>query len=218
MSPDDFRRLVAAGMTTEQIAIVMEMMDREAKAHAEAEEARKAKGRERVAKWRADRNVTETSQKVTEPLTRDRVAPVDDKLKPIDTTTSQNTTSKDHSEFRGELASLDADRLTTFIKLRKSKKASITGYAARLFLKDVAECGITLGEAVDLCIGRNWTTVKPEYLKGRPARGSPSREPTLADALAAVATEAESRNDPRHSASDESPRRVVPYLPRVQSG
>lgn len=218
MSPDDFRRLVSAGLSTDQIAVVMEMMAAKEAAFAEVEEARKAKGRERVAKWRADRNVTDTSPKVSEPLTRDRVAPVSDKPKPIDTTTSQNTTSKDHSEFRGELASLDADRLTTFIKLRKSKKASITGYAAKLFLKDVAECGITLGEAVDLCIGRNWTTVKPEYLKGRQARGSPPQQPSLADALAAVATEAENRNDPRHSTSDESPRGSISYLPRVQIG
>lgn len=67
MSPDDFKRLVATGMTTDQIAIVMEMMDRDARAYAEAEEARKAKGRDRVAKWRLEhgRNVTVTEQNVT---------------------------------------------------------------------------------------------------------------------------------------------------------
>jgi hypothetical protein len=69
MTPDDFRRLVAAGLSTEQIAIVMEMMDRDARAVAEADDARKAKGRERVARWREARNVTETQQNVTVPLT-----------------------------------------------------------------------------------------------------------------------------------------------------
>ncbi len=78
MSPDDFRRLAAAGLSTEQIAIVMEMMDREARATAEANEARKAKARDRVQRWR-ERNVTETSPKVTERLTG-RAAPVEDKL------------------------------------------------------------------------------------------------------------------------------------------
>lgn len=78
MSPDDFRRLAAAGLSTEQIAIVMEMMDREARATAAADEARKAKARDRVQRWR-DRNVTETSPKVTERLTG-RAAPVEDKL------------------------------------------------------------------------------------------------------------------------------------------
>lgn len=72
MNPDDFRKLVAAQLTTEQIALVMEMMDRDAKAHAEEIEARKAKGRERMAKWRLERhrNVTVTSPNVTEQLTR----------------------------------------------------------------------------------------------------------------------------------------------------
>jgi hypothetical protein len=71
LNPDDFRKLVAAQLTTEQIALVMEMMDRDAKAHAEAEEARKVKGRERMAKWRLERhrNVTVTSPNVTEQLT-----------------------------------------------------------------------------------------------------------------------------------------------------
>lgn len=78
MNPDDFRRLVAAGLSTDQIAVVMEMMARDAAAVAAADEARKAKGRERVARWREARNVTETAQKVTVRLTRGG-APVEDK-------------------------------------------------------------------------------------------------------------------------------------------
>lgn len=70
MTPDDFRRLVSAGLSTDQIAIVMEMMDRDAKAYAAADEARKAKGRDRVQRWRASRNVTETQPNVTVRLTR----------------------------------------------------------------------------------------------------------------------------------------------------
>lgn len=217
MSPDDFRRLVSAGLSTDQIAVVMEMMAAKDASFAEVEEARKAKGRERVAKWRADRNVTETSPNITEPLTRDRVAPVDDKLKPIDTSSSQNTTSKDHSEFRAALAPLDADQLAAFIKHRKTKKAQITGHAARLFLKDVSACGLTVSEAIDLCIGRNWITVKPEYLTSRQPRGSP-QAPTLADGFKAIHTEIENRNDTRSSTSDEGPRGAISYLSRVQSG
>lgn len=64
MNPDDFRRLVAAGLTTDQIAVVMEMMDREATKVAEAEEARREKGRERWHKWDAKRkaNVSKREQ------------------------------------------------------------------------------------------------------------------------------------------------------------
>lgn len=64
MSPDDFRRLVAAGLTTEQIAVVMDMMSRDAKAIADAEEDRKAKGRERWHRWNDKRkpNVSKHEQ------------------------------------------------------------------------------------------------------------------------------------------------------------
>lgn len=70
MTPEDFKRLVAAGMNTDQIALVMEMMERESRSAVEADEVRKQKARDRVAKWRErHRNVSETSQKVTVPLT-----------------------------------------------------------------------------------------------------------------------------------------------------
>ncbi len=45
MNPDDFRKLAAAGLDTDQIALVMEMMERVTRAYVEADEARKAKGR-----------------------------------------------------------------------------------------------------------------------------------------------------------------------------
>ena len=71
MNPEDFRKLVAAGLDTEQIAVVMEMMERDRKVLADAEEARKEKGRQRMVKWRLERhrNVTVTSPNVTEQLT-----------------------------------------------------------------------------------------------------------------------------------------------------
>lgn len=149
-------------------------------------------------------------------LVRDRVAPVEDKLIPIDTNISKNTTSKDHSEFKQALASLDADQVGGLIKIRKAKKAPVTGYAASLFVKAAASCNLTVPEAADMCIERNWLTVKPEWMPS--ARGSPPpRPPSFADALATVATEAENRSDARYSSSDESPRGTVSYLPRVQS-
>jgi len=76
LNPSDFKRLVAAGLTTDQIAIVMEMMERDAKLVAEADEARKAKGRERVAKWRFEHRSNVT---VTQPNVTVRLARVEDK-------------------------------------------------------------------------------------------------------------------------------------------
>lgn len=82
MNPDDFRKLAAAGLDTEQIALVMEMMERVTRGYVEADEARKAKGRERIAKWRLERrNVTVQTQNVTGTLTSTS-APVDDKTLP----------------------------------------------------------------------------------------------------------------------------------------
>lgn len=174
MSPDDFRRLVSAGLNTDQIALVMEMIEAKDSAHAAAEEARKSKGRERVAKWRSGRNVTVTQQKVTEPLVRERDARVSDKLKPIDNNIPKNSTSKDLSDFRDALASLGADRLDALIKVRKAKRAPINGYAANLFSKAASTCQISIAEAADMCIERNWLTVKPDWIAKPVARGSPA--------------------------------------------
>jgi len=51
MNSDDFRRLVAAGLSTDQIAVVMEMMDRDARLHAEAGESRLEAQRARTARY-----------------------------------------------------------------------------------------------------------------------------------------------------------------------
>ena len=53
MTPEQFDRLVAAGMTTDQIGVVMKMLAEETAALKAAEEARKLVARERVQKWRA---------------------------------------------------------------------------------------------------------------------------------------------------------------------
>lgn len=59
MKPDDFRVLVSAGLSSEQIAIVMEMMERDSRAYAEAEEARKSTQRFRTARYRSNLDVTD---------------------------------------------------------------------------------------------------------------------------------------------------------------
>ena len=61
MTPDDFRQLVAAGLTSDQIAIVMEMMSRVSSANEAAEETRKAQGRERWHRWN-DKRKTNVSK------------------------------------------------------------------------------------------------------------------------------------------------------------
>ena len=184
MSPDDFKRLVAAGLSTDQIAVVMEIMDREAKAFAEANENRKAKARERVARWREKHysDVTETSPKVTERLTG-AGARVEDKtstqkIEPQEENKTRG--SRDVSEFRAAFPDLDAERLDALVKLRKVKRGQLTGHAARLFRRDAADCGLGISEAVDTCISRNWITVKPEWLADRRGVGPPPAKPNPA--------------------------------------
>jgi hypothetical protein len=223
MNSDDFRRLVAAGLDTEQIAVVMEMMDRDARAHAEAEEARKAKGRARVQRWRDHRNVTETQPKVTELLTG-ADAPVEDKTSNLDIepqdSKKDKTPSGDVAEFKAELSpDLDADRLNALIKHRRTKRAQITRHAAKLFRRDAEACGLSVGEAADTCISRNWITVKADWLDKPNARGSPQQQaPSLADVFAIAA------RTPRHADQPEPPedrssfQQAIPHLSAVRSG
>lgn len=187
MKPEDFKRLAAAGLTTDQIALVMEMMERDAKAYADAEEARKSKGRERMARWRLERhrNVTVQSPNAREPLAR----AVEDK--PLPTVTEpkdkkHTAPSRDEDAFRGGLMpDVPFDLVTEFIKVRRKKRGAITGYAAKLFREDAAACGMTVAEAAKECVRSSWITVKPDYFASRQRAGpAPPRQinPTLAAA------------------------------------
>lgn len=64
MKPEDYLRLVQAGLDAQQIALVMEMLGAQERAYAEKDEERRDKARTRVQKWRekqvkTQRNVTE---------------------------------------------------------------------------------------------------------------------------------------------------------------
>lgn len=200
MSPDDFKRLVATGMTTDQIAIVMEMMDRDARAYAEAEEARKAKGRDRVAKWRLEhgRNVTVTEQNVTVRLAGEG-ARVEDKtltseIEPQESKKEQNAPKRDAEDFRQVFRDLDADHLDALIKHRRFKRAPLTKRAAELFRRDVEACGITVADAVDTVISRNWITVRAEWLTDRRQQGPPIKTNPVRDVIANLSKEMEAAN------------------------
>lgn len=142
-------------------------------------------------------------------LTGDHVAPVEDK--PLDTdkqNSKKNTTAADLAAFKGVLASLDADQVSGLIKIRTVKKAPMTGYAASLFVKAAASCNLSVAQAADMCIERNWLTVKPEWMPS--ARGSPAKPPNLKDALNFL-SQAERTSHDDHG----SPESSVRYLPRA---
>lgn len=221
MRPDDFKRLVAAGLSTDQIAIVMEMMDRDARLHADAEEARKAKGRDRVAKWREARNVTEMQPKVTVPLTGGD-ARVEDKtssqkIEPLKT----NTHTNDLGEFRSALTGVcDENRVDEFVKLRRKKRGTLTGHSAKLFLADAAACGLSVPDAIDTCISRNWITVKPEFLAPKSRAGPQPTAPKekFADGFGRLAEQMERQDEIRSEASSRSISALIPDLSVVHGG
>ena len=162
--------LIAAKAPHDQIMAVVEAYEAQ---QADALEKRRTADAERQARKRE----REKSRDVTlhhsdSPLVRDRVAPVDDKPITTDTTNSKNTTAKDLGEFRDALASLGSDRLDAMVKVRKAKKAPLNAYAARLFIKAAATCQLTVEDAADMCIERNWLTVKPDWIKPA-SRASP---------------------------------------------
>lgn len=188
MTPDDFRRLALAGLTTDQIALVMEIVQSaELSSRADAEamiEASREKGRERWRKWDEKRrsNVGKHEQTLDgiSKHSRGGDARVEVKTSNLDNNTeekketAQSAGASDLREFKSALSpSVDPERLESYVKHRKAKRGQLTGHAARLFLADAAACSMSPAEAVDACISRNWITVKPEYFAGR-SRAPPS--------------------------------------------
>lgn len=111
---------------------------------------------------------------------------------PIGSVSVGKARANDLVAFKTELSDLDAERLDAIIKHRRSKNGQLTAHAARLFRRDAVACGLSITEAVDTCISRNWITVKPEYLASRarsslPRSTDPPRERTVTDALAEMA-------------------------------
>lgn len=190
--------LMAAGLEGDELMAIVRSIEADTAPKAKSSgAARQARYRERhkqeTVTGDVTRDVTETSQ-VT-PLVRVDAKPKTTQIDPV-----KKTPSRDVADFKAELSALDADRLEALMKHRKAKKAQMTGHAARLFLKDVAACGISLSEAVDTCISRNWITVKPDWIAKPAARGSPGGKPlSVNEILRQRQAEGNFRNDDQPS-------------------
>lgn len=200
--------LVAAGVDAATILLAVKAWEDQQN---DALQLRRAADAERQARKR-DR---EKSRDITlrhsdRPLTRDRVAPVEDKPKPIDTDSSKkNRAAAELAAFKGVLAPLDADQLEGLISIRRKKRGSITGYAAKLFVKDAANCKLTLSEAADICIRRNWLTIEPDWLVSNQSRGSPVPKPISASQLALNRAQEGFRNAESPTERDDRPALVL---------
>lgn len=122
------------------------------------------------------------------------------------------------SQFDELVLVLDADHANAVIAHRKNLKAKFTPYAAKLLAAKFAKCADP-NAAADAMIVNGWQGFEPGWLERQQTRGSPPpRQPSLADAFAAVSLEAENRNDPRYRTSDQGPRSAIPHLSRVSGG
>lgn len=119
----------------------------------------------------------------------------------------------DLSDFMSVLAELGPDRLDALIKVRRAKRAPINAYSATLFLKAAEKCRITIIEAADMCIERNWLTVKPEWIAPPMARGAapPQKPRNIAEASTQLLERMRNANTESRT-SDSLPEQNVPRL------
>lgn len=218
MRPADYRRLVALGLTPEQVAGVMEIMDSD-------DEERRAKGRARWRKHQENKNNTNVSQHEQTlanvphaSATRVEDKPLPQKIEPQESKKEQGAQARDFSGFKAELAALDPERLASLIKHRRAKRAQLSAHAARLFIRDAVACGLSLAEATDTCISRNWITVKPEFLTPR-SRGQPPPQKSGVHAVfGALDREFGAKIDIRSEHGDGGVQSPVLNLPAVRHG
>ena len=177
------RALVAAKATPEQILAAVEAAEA---GHEDALEQSRAKTRARVQAWRDRKagNVTERNETLRNG-SREGVTRVEDisSTNKISGEERKQDAPKaragdDLAAFKAELSDLDPEPLEAFVKHRRSKRAALTGYAAKLFRQDCTACSMSLSQGVDTAISRGWITVKPEYFQGRQrqAQGPPPKQ------------------------------------------
>lgn len=186
MTPDDFRRLVAAGLTTDQIAIVMEMMERDARAAeaaaAEADEQRKAKGRERWRRWK-ETNGTNVSKRL--PTTANDLRGGDARVE-VKTSNSEIEPQEKKDTPRAALeAVLDETRAAAVLEHRQRLRKPLTAHAAKLLAGKFAACPDP-NAAADKMVGNGWQGFEPEWMTRPDPRGSPaSKLPSAQEILKA---------------------------------
>lgn len=175
MKPDTFRKLAAAGLSTEQIAIVLEIMDEREKEFAAAEDARKAQVRERVQRWRDkqkdDVTLPKRNGNATKRLTRGRDSSSKDKIsgEGEDNNNTPEPTAKSNLE-----TVLDAERAAAVVEHRKKIGKPMTPHAGALLARQFAKCPDP-NAAADAMVANGWQGFKPEWMDSKqpPRSGSP---------------------------------------------
>jgi hypothetical protein len=183
MKSETFRKLAALGLSHEQMAGVLEAFEGEMSVRDDADEDRRAKGRERWRKWKENKgsNVSKREQTLANnSCGGDTRGDVKQNNLEIPNSKKEEKADKplsDLSAFKAELSPLlSAERVTSIVDQRRKKKAPINANTGRLLAKAIQKCP-DADEAVDEMILRNWTTVKPEWLSTGNQRGQPPPKP-----------------------------------------
>ena len=171
--------MIAEGASSEMILVAVRAVERQQE---DALERRRSADRVRQERHRnASRDITLGN--VSHAPSRSHAGAEDRTSKTqLEPQGKKGTGRADLEGFKAELSpDVDAERLDALVKHRRSKKGQITAHAARLFRRDAKACGLSLADAIDTCISRNWITVKAEWLEGQPARAGPTPRvnPTL---------------------------------------
>lgn len=193
--------LVSAGASPEMILAAVRSTEAQV---TEEAEVGKEKARARWRRWRENHPRTNEEQRL-QTLANDGqrltggAAPVEDKTSNLEIEPQKeekkDAPARDLSDFKAEFIDLDPERLSALIKHRRAKHGQITGHAARLFRQAAIGCGLSISQAVDTCIDRNWITLKPDWLNRPQARGSPPAKPdTTTDVAQRLLAEMRSAN------------------------
>jgi hypothetical protein len=163
VSAETLRLLMDAGIEGDELLRIVESIDREQKP------AERSANAIRQARYRANNKAKAVTNNVTQDVTVSVTprAHVEDNSSNLEISGKGNKkTARDHlAEFKAALHDLNDERLEAFVLLRKEKRGALTGYGAKLFRQDCADCGLSVAEGTDMAISRGWITVKAEYLK-----------------------------------------------------
>ena len=189
---DAIRRMHAAGLSVEQIAVAVEAF--------EVQPKQRSKAAERTARWRhkASQNVTVTaSDDVTDTLPDKEKSPLhpSKETNPLPSLRSGDNPARE--TVRGELeAVLDSERAAAVIDHRKGLRKPLTAHAAKLLAGKLAKTG-DANAAADAMIANGWQGFEPGWLDSRgttQGRGPPaSRNPFFAQ------LQPEIPDEPEHS-------------------
>jgi hypothetical protein len=211
-------QMATLGLNREQAEAVASMLSAVEEATRSEGDAGKEKARARWRRWRESHPRTNDEQRLptfandSQRLVSEG-APVEDKTSNLEIEPQKeekkDALARDLSDFKAELSDLDAERLGALIKHRRSKHGQITGHSARLFRKAAAACGVSVADAVDICIDRNWITLKPDWLNKPNGRAPPSQAPSIADVFQFVGQRQGDEREPEDFGGNGA---LVPYL------